>query len=359
MAVTFGDASAPSQITKNLDALFATSLANYQQTLIDNIGSANPLLFKIMGSSAYQGTDGGTHIELPLMYELAGMDSYDGYDVLDDSVIDGITSAVFQWRQVATPISYSVKEAIQNARKLIDLVESKIMQAEMGIQEGWATHLLQGSGAGAIETARTSAVNGSLSIEPLFNLVRYDPTTSTSIGNINQNTYSWWRNKTKTSSASTYDAFLAEVVNLMNSCSLGTGGPIDLIIVDQTTYELLVFAIYQRYRQTQADNNFPFENTRMKKAVIVMDEKMPNVAANTLDTTTANGGSFLALNTKFFKVKYIKGRNFSMLEDENGKTFAKPIKGDSRLGHLAWMGNVCVNNRRKHGVMGSIARTLT
>jgi len=29
------------------------------------------------------------------------------------------------------------------------------------------------------------------------------------------------------------------------------------------------------------------------------------------------------------------------------------------VGHMVWTGNICVNNRRKHGVLGKIARSLT
>ena len=65
------------------------------------------------------------------------------------------------------------------------------------------------------------------------------------------------------------------------------------------------------------------------------------------------------LNTQFFKLRYHPDRDWAMLEDENGKTFAKPINGDSRTGHIAWMGNTSCNNRRKQGVLGKIARTLT
>jgi len=357
MAITFGDAGAPSQITSNLDALFATSLANYQKTLVDNIGAANAFLFKIIQSGMYRGVNGGEYIHMPLMYELAPMDSYDGYDELSSLPTDGITAAIFEWRQLATPIAYSNKEVIQNANKIVDLVNAKIRQAEMGIQESFATHLLQGSGDAALATPKVSSVNGSSSIEPLAKLIAYDPTASATIGNINQSTSTWWQNKTKASAATTYSAFLLELDNIYNSCALGTGGPPDLITMDQTSYELLVHAIYLKYRQTGSDNNFPFENTRFKRATVVMDEKVPDVYTGV--TSVATYGTAYLTNSKFFQMKHINGRDFDMLKDENGKTFAKPIKGDSRLGHIAWMGNCCVDNRRKHGVFGKIARTLT
>jgi hypothetical protein len=361
MGITFGNGSAPSQITINFDALFTQSLANYGKSMADNISSANPFMHKLRKSSFYQSEDGGTDIRLPLLYALAQADSYADYDELGDATTDGVTESVWEWRQQAVPISYSMAEVLKNrGKKLIDMVDTKMMQAEMGFQEHWPTVFFQGSGDAALGTPKTSPVNGSSNIEPLPKLVAFDPTTSTSIGNINQSTSTWWRNKTSDASAvSTMTGLMAKMDNLYNSCALGIGGPPDLIICDQITYELLVQAIYLKYRKidNSEDKNFPFEYTRFKKAYIVMDEKIPDVKSNLVSAATY--GSLYMLNTQFFRVKYMEGREFDMLKDENGKTFAKPLKGDSRLGHMAWMGQVCLNNRRKHGVMGGIPRTLT
>lgn len=359
MSITFGSSSAPSQVTINLDALFSQSLAKYSKTLSDNIASANAFFHLMKKADFYQGEDGGTDIRLPLMYALSAMDSYDGFDELGDNQTDGVTQSVWQWRQEAVPITYSMREVIQNKEKLIDLVETKITQAEMGFAEGWPTHFFQGAGTGQLATPRTSPINGSLSIEPIGELISYTPTTSATIGNINQSTSSWWQNQVKTSAATDLTTLLEEAVNLYNTCSRGTGGPPDLIVADQVTYEALVNAIYLKWRKTdnKEDANFPFEWTRFKNAKLIWDDKMVDVANGLTNTNTK--GSLYMINTKFFRIKYINGREFDMLKDDQGKTFAKPLKGDSRLGHMAWMGQVCVNNRRKHGVMGNIARTFT
>ena len=98
---------------------------------------------------------------------------------------------------------------------------------------------------------------------------------------------------------------------------------------------------------------------------IVMDDKVPDVANNIVpnsiagqgDSAGLTAGSAFMVNTKFMKMRYMQGMDFTMLKDENGKTFKKPINGDSRVGHMAWMGNLTITNRRKHGVMGNIARS--
>jgi hypothetical protein len=221
---------------------------------------------------------------------------------------------------------------------------------------------------GSIKTPYISPINGSSSIEPISKLIDFTPTTSTSIGNLNQSTYPWWRNKTLTSAATTYDGFLFEVDKLFNRCALGTGGKPKLALLDETTYELFVHALYQKYRYTESkvDEAYPFENITYKGAHFVMDDKVPDVTNNIVptltggagDPATLTNGSIFMINPQFFKLIYESDSDFNMLKDDSGKTIFKPINGDSRLGHVAWMGNLTCDNRRKQGVMGTIARTL-
>lgn len=383
MALTFGATTAPSQVTTYLDSLFAQSLANYRKTLIDNIGSTNALLYEILNSDSYEEADGGTYIAENLMYALAGSDSYDGYDELVDTATDGVTQSIWEWRQQASPISYSMKEVIQNKHKLNDLVKTRIMQAEMGIQEGWSEAFNWGNAVngGLLSDAKVSPNNNSLNINPLASLISWNTagtdvkygtaSTGTALtpGNIAETTYDWWRNRWMTSQATTYDSFFFELEWLYNVCAGGTGGPPTLILADMVTYQLYVHSYRALYKTAPeaVDGHYPFVAKKFYSAKIVMDDKIPDVYTGT-SPTMAGGvvtpssntyGSIYMVNTKFFKVRYAPERNWDLLRDENGKAFAKPIKGDSRLGNVAWMGNVTISNRRKHGVLGKIARSLT
>jgi hypothetical protein len=370
MAITFGSTSAPSNITTYLDAVFATSIQNYKKNLIDNIGAQNAFLYEVLHGDSYQEADGGTYIQEQLMYGLAPMDSYDGYDELSTLPTDGITAAQFEWRQVASPIVYSMKEVIQNMHKIVDLVDSKIQQSELGIQEGWAQHFMWGAApqGGALTSPRTSTANGSNSIDPLPKMIAYNSTTLT-VGNIGESTNTWWRNQSTTSAATTYSGFMFELETMYNTCSLGTGGPPNLILADQRSYELFVHSYYSIYKASPdaADNTYPFVAKKFFNAKIVMDDKVPDVytgAAGTqvggiVQASSLTYGSMFFINTKFFKLRYAPQRDFELLKDENNKSFKKPLNGDSRVGHIAWMGNVTCNNRRKQGVLGKIARTLT
>ena len=355
MAVTFGSSTAPSQVTTNLDALFATTLANYRNTLEDNISESNAVFYEMKKNGQWESAAGGSYIAEDLLYELASFDSYDGYDELPDTPTDGITQAIYEWRQGSVPISYSEKERKQNKHRIIDLVKAKIKQAEMGFIDGFNKSFLQGSlaqGGTTIYTPYVSPSNGSSFIDPLFKIIDYSPTSSRSVGNINQSTSSWWRNRQRTSTATTYAAFLLEWDNMYNSCARGPGGPPNLIVTDQTTYELLNAAYYQQYRtQLREDGNYPFTNVMFRRAHVVFDQYMPDVESAAAATTTYGTAAFI--NTAFLKMRVESETNFQMTE------FQKPPRGDSRLAHILFMGQTTTGNRRKLGVVGKIARTLT
>lgn len=381
MALTFGTQTAPNNITTYLDSVFATSLANYRKTLIDNIGATNAILYDLIKGESYEEADGGTYIAEELMYGLAPADSYDGYDDLSTQPTDGITQAQFEWRQVASPIAYNTKEVIQNQHRIVNLVKARIQQSELGIQENWAQAFLWGAGTGNMQTPKTSSVNGSYHVEPLPKLVSYNTAGTDSIsgsaasgtalivGGIPENVNSWWQNHWGTSAATTYSTFMYEMEGMYNLCSLGTGGPPTHILTDQVTYQNFIHAYFTIYKGNadMLDNDYPFIGKRYLNAKLIMDDKVPDVYSNKPGTqtggivtpSTLTYGSMYFINAKFFKIRYHPSRNWEMLKDENGNTFAKPINGDSRVGHVGWMGNVTVNNRRKHGVIGKEVRSFT
>lgn len=364
----YGVSNAPSQNTINYDAIMSTSLFNYQRTLTDNISKSNAFFYRIQESGMYEDLDGGIAIQIPLMYALGTMDWYDSYDTLSTEPTDGITSAFYDWRQAAVPVTISRKEERQNSStdRIIDLLKSKIMQSELGIKEGFSRAILQGSymsGGSSIFTNASSSLNGALAPEPLFKLVYGTngsggtaPTPTTTVGNVNPTTSTWWQNQylqsalTSTNKASD---FLFEADKIFNTTARGPGGPPDLILVDQYTFQLWNTAYYQVYRRlADTKDDFPFPNIKFHNAVVTWDEFMPDVFNNTL-TPNTGAGTAVMLNTKFIAVKYDRETNFVATQ------FMKPVNQDARVAHILWMGNVCTSNRRKQGVWYNLPRTLS
>lgn len=364
MAV-YGSVGAPSQNTINYDAIMSTSLFNYQRTLTDNISKSNAFFYQIQAHGFYNSLDGGISIQIPLMYALGAFDWYDSYDTLNTDPMDGITSAFFDWRQAAVPVSISRKEERQNSStdRIVDLLKAKIMQAELGIKQGFNQALLQGSFANGTGTSifqnSYSPATGALGIEPLFNIVNpMTPAGSANpvVGNINWQLQSWWQNQVLQSSltaASNTSAFLNEAQRAFNNASKGPGGPPDLILTDQTTYELWNTAYYQVYRrQADSSDDFPFPNIKFHNALVVWDEFVPDVMNNTTNAQTGTGTA-LFLNTNFLQVKYDVESNFV------ATPFVKPVNQDARVAHIEWMGNTACSNRRKQCVWFNIPRNLS
>lgn len=381
MALTFGNMSAPNNITTYLDSVFSTSLANYRKTLIDNIGATNSVLYDLIKGDAYEEADGGTYIAEELMYGLAPADSYDGYDELSTLPTDGITQAQFEWRQIASPITYNTKEVVQNEHKIINLVKARIQQSELGLQENWAQAFMWGAGAGNMTIPRNSSTNGSSHVEPLPKLISYNTAgqdsisgaaatgTSLTVGGIPEVPNAWWQNHWGTSAATTYSQFMYELEGMYNLVSLGTGGNPTHMLMDQITYQNWIHAYFSQYKAAPDALNFeyPFVGKKYLNCKVIMDDKVPDVFSNRPGIATGGVvnpgsmafGSCYFVNSKFFKIRYHPSRNWDMLKDENGNTFAKPINGDSRVGHVGWMGNCTVNNRRKQGVLAKFTRNYT
>jgi len=91
---TIGTAGAPSQNTINYDALLTTTLFNYRKQLFDNIFKDSAFLAALRRGDGVMMMDGGERIAVPLMFEgNATVKSYSGYDVLDTTPQDGMTTA--------------------------------------------------------------------------------------------------------------------------------------------------------------------------------------------------------------------------------------------------------------------------
>lgn len=348
---------APSAVTLDYDALLSTTLFNYHRTLVDNISKVNALMYYMMkkSSNGYKLiTDIGDRMQVPLMYELGSADSYSGYDTLDVTPMDGITSAFFEWRQASVPIAISSLEEKKNSgeARILSLLESKTKQAEMGIQEFFNKRFLVGAGGSSITTAYSSPVNGSSFVDPLPLLVKFDPTTSTVVGNINQLTYSWWRNRTSTQGGTTYKAFLQELRKLRLLCSRGPGGGPNLHLVDEDVYTLYEAALADKHQNPSYQKaDIPFENIGFYGQPVTHDEIVPDVSGGS-ETLSTTSGSWFMLNTEFIQFKVHKGTNFTPTP------FTKPENQDAKVAHILWLGGVGVSNRRKQGVMGSIDTTI-
>jgi hypothetical protein len=356
--------------TVNYDALLTTTLDNYRQTMTDNIIASSVLLSAIKASGGYVEYDGGDEIKVPLMYGKTPVASYGGYDTLDTTPTDGITSAFFPWRQLSTPIAISRIEERKNSgqARLFGLLEAKIKQAEMSITEEVNLQLLGKTVSGGAFISG----NDTKDLDPLALLIPKDPTSSTTIGRINQSNESWWRSRSvhgdstgatsKDSGAvkgwdiTSFATFEAALRGTYNYCSRGAGGSPNMIITDQAGFELFEASLASKTRYTQqSKGTLAFDNIMFKQGTAMYwDEQMPDMDTGVAyDSSSYATSNYFFLNTKFIQFIVDSQTNFITTP------FVRPENQDAKVAHIMLYGNLVCSQRRKQGLLYGVDETIS
>jgi len=364
---TIGDPGAPSQNTIFYDALLSTTLMAYRKTMYDNIFKDSAFLAFLRLSEAVRKQNGGERVATPLMYgKNDTVKVVGGYEVLDTTPQEGMTTAFDEWAEIAGTISISRKEERQNSGegRLLNLLEAKTKQAEMTMRETLNSGLLLGKVSGATFVEETS-VGGSFGLVPLGMFLRKlnatDPTTN-NIGNISGATNDWWRHHTGyvnnqvvsgqdfKLSVTTHAGLLAALRRMYNFCSRGSGGNPDVCIMDQISYETYENALDEKVRYTNIKMaDMGFDNIKLRGATVIWDEVVPDIYTGTEAVTV---GTAFFLNTMFYNL---------VIDSETDivtTPFIEPENQTAKTAKILFMGQAGVSNLRKHGVIGGISQSI-
>lgn len=358
----------PSSLTDNYDALLTTTARAMQPRIHDNITRSNKLVAWLTEKGRFRKQDGGERVKVALMHGLnTTADIYSGYGSLDTTPQDGITSAFFDWSQMAVSISISRKEERQNSgsTKLLDLLQTKTTQAEVSARELLNNCLMAGRITASATDGRFLARTGRLDSGasgplPLAALIDGTVARSVSIGNINGANFAFWRNQLNTSASTTWRGFFGDCVTLYNDCSKGAGGSPDLIIDDQRTWEQYWNGLSNQERYVVTDQRTidilgGSDMLKFRGAVRIWDEVVPDVETNA-EVVDAIGT--FTTGTSF----YINSNAMEWIVDSQTDwittPFVHPVGQDARVSEMLWMGAMGINNRRKLGVMKSIQRAF-
>lgn len=373
----------PSSRTINYDAVLSLSFENVREGLFDNIFTSASFLSALYGAwgkrkrkgRGIRMVNGGERIRCQLLYgKNTTVKSYSGYDQLDVTPQDGITAAFFDWRQIAGSVAISRKEERQNAgeTKIRDLLQAKIQQLEMSLRDEVNLQLLGKTVAAAAWSAGDGMSSGT-DIDPLPLLIPKDPGGSVAVGNINQNTYSWWRPKavdgTTThalrghnadrgfGSLTTWILLQTAMRWLYNACGRGAGGMPDIVLTDQLTFESYEASMYDKHRYTN-DTSGPvslgYESVRFKGADMIWDEFMPDMETGVrYDSASWTYGTMMFINTDFVELVIDSATDFITTP------FVRPENQDARVAQILAMMNLTCTNRRKQGIIYGITVPMT
>jgi len=305
----------------NFDSLLSTTIANYRKTLTDNVFTARPLTYFLMDKGRIRMLNGGTKIVEPLIYGTnSTVASYSGYDTLSLTPQEGISAAEFDWKQYAVSIAISgIEEAKNNGEHaIINLLESKIMQAEESLREGF-NQMFYGDGTG----------NSGKNWNGLGNIV----SASTALGGIDPaaagGVNDWWESYVNDPASDT-TLSLIDMATAYNSTSVGNDHP-DVVLTTQTLYEKYESLLQPQLRYTDTKTaDAGFQNLLFKSAPVMYDVHAPVK-------------NMFFLNSKYLKLVGHSDKWFA----QTG--FVRPENQDARFALIMCYGNLVCSNRKKQG----------
>lgn len=302
-------------------------------TVTDNVSNHNALLNRLKKRGKIKTVGGGYEIAEPLEYAENGTyQRYAGYDQLDTSASDVLTTAKYPYRQVALHISSSGRELRMNNSKeaMINLVKAKKANALKTAANQFAVDLYS-SGALAQQ------------IGGLANIIQTAGTGT--VGGIDSSTWTFWQNQFRemtgtnlaaSPSAANAASFKADMNRLWLATTRGADQP-DLIVMSHDFFAL--YEIGEQDKQRYADErsaNAGFTTLKYKSADVIFDD-------NANFATTAERAYFL--NTDYLYL--VQHREAQWTPDDE----KKPTNQDAILIPIYWMGNLVCTNRSLQGVL--------
>ena len=314
-----------------LTEILSSTLRDFQNDFADNVTDKNALLTTMKAKGGISMKTGGESIQRQLAYaENSTFQYYSGYETLDVSASDTLTSAAYDWKQAAVNITISGLERRQNSgeAQIIDLISSRTKVAMMTMANNINVGLYSdGTGSAGKQI-------GGLQL-----IVADDPTTGT-VGGIDASVQTFWRNiaydaTTDGGAAASAANIISYMNTVYNQLTRGVDKP-DLIVCDQNYYNF-----YQQALQTiqriptnsgAGSAGSGFAALDYLGVPVVLDNDIP-----------ANHMYFLNTDYLFFDVH--EDANFTPGEMD------KPINQDALVMPILFMGNLTCSNRSLQGLL--------
>lgn len=309
--------------------IVTTTLRNRSGKTADNVSNGNAILSMLKKQGGWQSATGRSIVQ-ELEYSEGNFQWYSGYETITITPPDVFTAAEYDWKQAASSVSISgLEKDVQNTGKeaLINLMEARIKNAERTMKNQ-VTNGMYSDGTG----------NSGKEIGGLQSLIADDPTASATVGGINQNTYTWWRNQTYDfSTEASGNASASNIQVGMNTlflrCSRGNDKP-NLIVMDDDYFGFFWASMQTIQRVTSTDKAVLGFNTLMFGNTPVVYE----------DASSMPDKHMYFINTDFLKLRYAPDRLFKPSDS------VRPANQDAETVLMLFAGNLTCSNRSLQGV---------
>jgi len=302
----------------------ALSWADRKKELADNLALSNVLWAELSRKGRIKPYDGGTKIEVPIMFGGPTAQAYSGAEPLNVADSDMFTIAEFEMKQYAAACTLTGREKAQNSGggKLLDLYDSKMEATE--------TSLINTLNADAylVGTASNGKTLGGLKL-----LVSDDGTGT--VGGIVSGTYTWWKNSFYNGDATTTLNVQQELNALWALCQRGAGQS------ERPDFGLMGSTFWTFYMASLQTLQRFVDSKTAAVGFAATDYLGTNMY---LDNTNPVATDCFLLNSKYLALKPHK--DFDMVALNR----PAPVQ-DVETTFLVWYGNMVVSNRARQGVL--------
>lgn len=256
----------------NLTDLVVSTARRYVDGLADNVSNDNGLFqYLKMKGRIEKYTGGGRTVVEPFLFDQSGNTSAKWYSDFDtftpQTTFEILDGSEWNWKQLGGFISVSGREKHINRGPEMQksFVKTRMSHLEKQLTNMFSTGLYaDGTGSGGKEL-------GGLQL-----IVADDPTTSSTVGGINQSTYSWWRNKYSAAASTTSSNVVTRMNAMWLSIKRGKDQP-NLWVGDDDFFNYYETYLQGLQRFTSSDDaEAGFVSYRYKGKPFIYDDQVPN-----------------------------------------------------------------------------------
>lgn len=308
--------------------LVSTTFRKHRKGIKDNLSKRNALLKYIYKKGNYVTEDGGLSIVETVDYAENGTyQRFSGWDVLNIAPSEVISSAEYQWRNIAMNVISSGTELRINSgdSRITKLAAAKLKNAIRTFNNNFSSDLYS---SGSL----TNQVNG-------LQAIIADVNTNT-VGGIDASAWAFWQNTVidasvlgVTPSATTIESGL--MLPAWLATDRGPDDQVDLIVMDNTywTYFETSQVSMKRYNDTTMANG-GMVSLKYKNADVMFDGN------SGIPTEHAYG-----INTNYLKLVVHQDADLDILDERT------PVNQDGVVIPILWMGNLVCSNRKQQFVI--------
>lgn len=209
-------------VTREYQRIFTIVADEAQPILFDNVSARTALLYHLKSMGAIIKTGGKPHLRFNILKELPTAVGYSDLDTLTPVRGDPITSAIYEWKQIACPVQVSGLDMIKTPEgNEPDLIELFLQSAEIAMRDS-----IGGSSLGIFSSADETDLR---KITGLQNMLTSSTTTGT-VGNLSRATLSTWRHQSANVSSDFSANGLARFRTLYRQCSRFDESPDTIVL---------------------------------------------------------------------------------------------------------------------------------